>query len=130
VVGEELGLIGALCVAAAFVVLLWRGFQIAARCEDFFSALLAAGVTFLVTAQGFLNMAVATGLLPTTGIPLPLISMGGSSLVFTLISLGVLISIESSQHAAMQSGPGSPLDAANGWISRTRKPILRRRALS
>ena len=128
VVGEELGLIGALCVAAAFVVLLWRGFQIAARCEDFFSALLAAGVTFLVVAQGFLNMAVAAGLLPTTGIPLPLISLGGSSLVFTLISLGVLISIESSHHASKQPGPGSPLDAAAGWISRARRPILRRRA--
>lgn len=130
VVGEELGLIGALCVAAAFVVLLWRGFQIAARCEDFFSALLAAGVTFLVVAQGFLNMAVAAGLLPTTGIPLPLISLGGSSLVFTLISLGLLISIESSHHASRQPGPGSPLDAAAGWISRARKPVLRRRARS
>ncbi len=130
VVGEELGLIGALCVAAAFMILLWRGFQIAARCEDFFSALLAAGVAFLVTAQGFLNMAVATGLLPTTGIPLPLISLGGSSLVLTLISLGVLISIESSHHAPRQSAPGSPLDAAKGWISRTRKPIIRRRANS
>lgn len=130
VVGEELGLIGALCVAAAFVVLLWRGFQIAARCEDNFSALLAAGVTFLVVAQGFLNMAVAAGLLPTTGIPLPLISLGGSSLVFTLISLGLLISIESSNHASRQPGPGSPLDAAVGWISRARKPALRRRASS
>ncbi len=130
VVGEELGLIGALCVAAAFVVLLWRGFQIAARCEDFFSALLAAGVTFLVVAQGFLNMAVAAGLLPTTGIPLPLISLGGSSLVFTLISLGLLISIESSHHASRQAGPGSPLDAAAGWISRARRPILRRRTRS
>ena len=130
VVGEELGLIGALCVAAAFVVLLWRGFQIAARCEDNFSALLAAGVTFLVVAQGFLNMAVAAGLLPTTGIPLPLISLGGSSLVFTLISLGLLISIESSHHASRQSGPGSPLDAAAGWISRARRPALRRRTSS
>ncbi len=130
VVGEELGLIGALCVAAAFVVLLWRGFQIAMRCEDSFSALLAAGVTFLVTAQGFLNMAVATGLLPTTGIPLPLISLGGSSLVFTLISLGVLISIESSNQAPGESGGRSPLDAAIGWISRARKPVLRRRARS
>ncbi len=130
VVGEELGLIGALCVAAAFVVLLWRGFQISARCEDSFNALLAAGLTFLVTAQGFLNMAVATGLLPTTGIPLPLISLGGSSLVFTLISLGVLISIESSHHAPRQSGRGSPLDAAVGWISRARKPLFRGRAHS
>ena len=130
VVGEELGLIGALCVAAAFVVLLWRGFQISTRCEDFFSALLAAGLTFLVTAQGFLNMAVATGLLPTTGIPLPLISLGGSSLVFTLISLGVLISIESSNQAPRESGGKSPLDAAVGWISRARKPVLRRRARS
>lgn len=93
VVGEELGLIGALCVAAAFAALLWRGLRISARCEDAFGALLAAGVTFLITAQGFLNMAVATGLLPTTGIPLPLISLGGSSLVCTLIALGLLLSV-------------------------------------
>ena len=131
VVGEELGLIGALCVVAAFVVLLWRGFRIAMRCKDHFTALLAAGLTFLVAAQGFLNMAVATGLLPTTGIPLPLISLGGTSLVFTLISLGLLISIETSNQAPRApkpAGPGSPLDAAEGKIPRDRKPVLRRRA--
>ena len=114
VVGEELGLIGALCVAAAFAVLLWRGFQIAARCEDFFCSLLAAGVTLLVVLQGFLNMAVAAGLLPTTGIPLPLVSLGGSSLVCTLIALGLLISIEASGQESRASARGSPLDAASG----------------
>ncbi len=127
VVGEEMGLIGALCVAAAFVVLLWRGFQIAMRCENSFTALMAAGLTFLVVAQGFLNMAVATGLLPTTGIPLPLISLGGSSLVFTLISLGLLISIELSNQAPKPSGSGSPIDAAEGLLPRERKAVLRRR---
>ena len=121
VVGEELGLLGALCVVAAFVVLFWRGLQIAARCADPFGALLAAGVTFLVAAQAFLNMAVATGLLPTTGIPLPLISLGGSSMVSTLIALGMLISVESSQPAARPAGPGAPLDAARGPVSGARR---------
>ncbi len=124
VVGEELGLIGALCVAAAFVVLLWRGLQIAARCPNLFSALLAAGVTFLIASQGFLNMAVATGLLPTTGIPLPLISLGGSSLVFTLISLGLLIAIESSNHGSRKPAKGSLLDAAPSRASHTRKRAI------
>ena len=119
VVGEELGLVGALCVAAAFVVLLWRGLRIAAHTHDSFGALLAAGVTLLVASQGFLNMAVATGLLPTTGIPLPLISLGGSSLVFTLISLGLLICVEASNHAPKEPVRGSPLDAAPpGWRAR------------
>ncbi len=124
VVGEELGLIGALGVVAAFGVLLWRGFRISARCEDFFCALLAAGVSFLVAVQGFLNMAVATGLLPTTGIPLPLVSLGGSSLVCTLIALGLLMSAEASNHAAAGSRRGSPLDAAPARKSRMRRRTL------
>lgn len=128
VVGEELGLVGALCVATAFVVLLWRGFQIAARCEDSFCALLASGVTLLVASQGLLNMAVAAGLLPTTGIPLPLISLGGSSLVCTLIALGLLISVEASNHESEEPARGSPLDAASGPSSGARGPASAGRA--
>ncbi len=93
VVGEELGLIGGLAVAAVFAVILYRGLGVAARCQDSFSGLLAAGVTLIIVIQGLLNMSVAAGLVPTTGVPLPLVSLGGSSLVMTLASLGLLLSV-------------------------------------
>jgi cell division protein FtsW len=93
VIGEELGLIGALIVLALFGVILWRGVRIALACGDPFSRMLALGITLLVCLQGVVNMAVVTGLLPTKGIALPLVSYGGSSLVITLAALGVLLSI-------------------------------------
>jgi cell division protein FtsW len=93
VIGEELGLIGALVVLALFFVILWRGTRIALACRDGFSRMLALGITILVCLQGLVNMAVVTGLLPTKGIALPLVSYGGSSLVITLGALGVLLNI-------------------------------------
>ena len=93
VIGEELGLIGALAVLALFVIILWRGVRIALAAGDSFSRMLALGITVLVCAQGMVNMAVVTGLLPTKGIALPLVSYGGSSLVITLGALGVLLGI-------------------------------------
>ena len=93
VIGEELGLIGALFVLALFMVILWRGVRIARLTDDPFSRMLALGVTLLVCFQGLVNMLVVTGLLPTKGIALPLMSYGGSSLVVTLASLGVLLNI-------------------------------------
>ncbi len=93
VIGEELGLIGALVVLALFLVILWRGVRIAFVAGDAFSKMLALGITLLICVQGMVNMAVVTGLLPTKGIALPLVSYGGSSLVVALGSLGVLLSI-------------------------------------
>lgn len=93
VIGEELGLIGALFVLVLFLVMLWRGVRIARLSDDPFSRMLALGITLLVCFQGLVNMLVVTGLLPTKGIALPLISYGGSSLVVTLASLGVLLNI-------------------------------------
>jgi cell division protein FtsW len=93
VIGEELGLIGALAVLALFFIILWRGVRIALAAGDAFSRMLALGITLLVCVQGMVNMAVVTGLLPTKGIALPLVSYGGSSLVVTLGALGVLMSI-------------------------------------
>lgn len=107
VVGEELGLIGALAVAALFALLLWRGMRMAAQSEDLFRSLLAAGLTLLVTLQGLLNMAVVAGLLPTTGMPLPLISLGGTSMIVTLAALGLLILA-----AGPQERGGAPAGAA------------------
>lgn len=113
VIGEELGLIGTLAVAAVFAVILWRGLRIAARCEDGFRFLLASGITLMVTVQGLLNMAVAAGLVPTKGVPLPLISLGGTSLVFTLAALGLLLAVEAGTRPA--PAQAAPMDAAASW---------------
>jgi cell division protein FtsW len=93
VIGEELGLIGALAVLLLFLVILWRGVRISLAAGDSFSRLLALGITLLICLQGLINMAVVTGLLPTKGIALPLVSYGGSSLVITMAALGVLLNI-------------------------------------
>ena len=93
VIGEELGLIGALVVLALFLFLLWRGMRIALSANERFSRLLAFGITLLVCLQALMNMAVVTGMFPTKGIALPLVSYGGSSLVITMGVLGVLLNI-------------------------------------
>lgn len=93
VIGEELGLIGALAVLLLFLIILWRGLQIALSANEQFSRMLALGITLLVCLQGMINMGVVTGLLPTKGIALPLVSYGGSSLVITMGAMGVLLNI-------------------------------------
>ncbi len=97
VIGEELGLIGALGVVGAFCVLLWRGLVIAGRATDRFGSLVATGLTMLLVGQALINMGVTLGMLPTTGLPLPFISSGGTSLVTSMIAVGLLLSV--SQHA-------------------------------
>ncbi len=93
VIGEELGLLGSLAVVALFVIILWRGVKISLAAGDSFSRNLALGITLLVCMQAAINMGVVTGLLPTKGIALPLVSYGGSSLVITMAALGVLLNI-------------------------------------
>jgi cell division protein FtsW len=93
VIGEELGLIGVSLVIGAFAVLVIGGFRIALRCQDPFGKLLAAGITALVGGQAAINLAAALGIAPLTGIPLPFVSYGGSSLVVLLASVGVLLNI-------------------------------------
>lgn len=93
VIGEELGLVGTLLVLALFCILVWRGFKIAAGAPDRFSCLLATGITCWIASQALLNMAVATGSIPPTGISLPLISYGGSNLVTTMAGIGILMSV-------------------------------------
>jgi cell division protein FtsW len=99
IIGEELGLIGAVCVVITFAVLLYAGIRIAVRAPDTFGRLLAAGITSWIGLQVVINLGAVTGLLPITGVPLPLVSFGGTSLVVTLASIGVLASI------ARDSGP-------------------------
>jgi cell division protein FtsW len=93
VIGEELGLIGTTLVMAAFVVFAYAGLRIALRCRDPFGKRLAAGLTALVCGQATINIAAVLGLAPLTGITLPFVSYGGSSLVVSLASVGVLLNI-------------------------------------
>jgi cell division protein FtsW len=93
VLGEELGFVGCLLVIGLFVLLAYRGFKIAREAPDAFAALLACGVTCWLVFQALINVAVVTGLLPFTGMALPFISSGGSSMVVSLAGVGVLLSI-------------------------------------
>ncbi len=93
IVGEELGLIGAVAVLALFLVLTWRGLRVAMLAPDRFGALLAVGLTAMVAVQALMNIAVVTASMPITGIPLPFISYGGSSLIFALGAIGILLNI-------------------------------------
>ncbi|MBQ3484985.1 MAG: putative lipid II flippase FtsW [Clostridia bacterium] len=93
IVGEDFGLLGCLAVVALFVCLMIAGFRVAIACRDKFGALLAAGITASITVQAFLNMGVVVGLLPTTGLPLPFFSAGGTSVSITMAAMGVLMNI-------------------------------------
>ncbi|MFQ5450176.1 MAG: putative lipid II flippase FtsW [Nitrospinaceae bacterium] len=93
VIGEELGFIGTMGILILFAVLMWRGFVTAYRAKDPFGSHLAIGLTLLLGFQAFINMGVTVGILPTKGLPLPFISMGGSSLVVSMLCVGVLLNI-------------------------------------
>jgi len=93
VTAEELGLVGAMFVVALFAIFLWRGMRASGRTEDVFGQYLAVGITCMVVLQAFINISVVLGMMPTKGIPLPLVSYGGSSLFVTLACVGVLLNI-------------------------------------
>lgn len=93
IIAEELGLLGCILVIGLFFTFIQRGFVIAARCPDMYGKLLAIGITFSIGFQAFMNMSVASSFLPTTGVPLPFISYGGSSLIVSLIMVGILLNI-------------------------------------
>ena len=93
VIGEELGLVGTLGVITLFLVVLWSGVTIARRAKDSFGYLLAAGIILSLGMQAAFNIAVVTGSAPTKGIPLPLVSFGGTGLCVTMAQIGLLLSI-------------------------------------
>jgi cell division protein FtsW len=92
-VGEELGFIGAAVVVGLFLLLFFRGFMIARRTEDAFAYYLAIGLSLMIAVQAVVNFAVVTGLAPTKGLPLPFISYGGSSLVVSMVAMGLLLNV-------------------------------------
>jgi cell division protein FtsW len=107
IVGEELGLIGTFGVVALFVAFAVLGVRTALRAPDRFGALLAAGVTAWVCGQAVVNMGAVTSLLPVTGVPLPFVSFGGSSLVVTMVATGILLNVARQARPAPAPAPGS-----------------------
>ena len=101
VIAEETGLVGATAVLFCFGVIIWRGLHITAAAPDRFGVLLALGLTMMVAFQAFINISVVLGLMPTKGIPLPFVSSGGSSLLVSLLGMGILLNV--SQHASADS---------------------------
>jgi cell division protein FtsW len=100
IIGEELGVVGALSVVLAFFIFAYAGIRIALECKDPFGRLMAGGLTAMIVTQALMNMAAVTGLMPITGIPLPFVSAGGSSLVFTLGCVGLILSVARSKTSA------------------------------
>jgi len=96
IVGEDFGLLGCLCVIALFVAFMLAGMRIALRCEDRFGCLLSAGIVAMISVQAFINMGVVVGILPTTGLPLPFFSAGGTSLSITMAAVGVVLNVSRS----------------------------------
>ena len=93
IIGEELGFLGTSIIIVLFLCLIWRGVKIALNAADTFGSLLAAGITSLIAVQTIINIAVATSSMPITGIPLPFISSGGSSLTLMMMAVGILMNI-------------------------------------
>ena len=98
ILGEEMGVIGSIIVLLAYMILLIAGIMIAKKARDKFGQMLAFGITISIVLYAFVNVGVTTGVLPTTGLPLPFISYGGTSLIFLCISIGILINIAFTNH--------------------------------
>ncbi len=107
VIGEELGTVGAIVVLVAFGILIWAGIRIAVHATGIFERLLAAGIVSWIGLQTVINMGAVTGLLPITGVPLPLVSFGGTALVVTLAGIGALASVA---RASARAGSGGRVD--------------------
>jgi cell division protein FtsW len=112
VLGEELGLVGAVVVLGLFFALAWYGLRVAALAPDRFGSLMAVAITVWITSQAVINIGAVIGVLPVTGIPLPFISFGGSSLVINLAALGILMNIAAQERAHSAGGRARRLTSA------------------
>ncbi|MGV8983754.1 stage V sporulation protein E [Clostridium sp.] len=93
IIGEELGLIGGAFIILLFVIFVWRGIKTAVTARDMYGTILAIGITSVIAVQAIINIAVVTGSMPVTGVPLPFISYGGSALVFNMFAVGILLNV-------------------------------------
>ncbi|HXQ91031.1 MAG TPA: putative lipid II flippase FtsW [Acidimicrobiales bacterium] len=126
VIGEEGGLVGTLIVLCLFGALAWFGLRAADRAPDRFGGLLAVAATCWITSQAVINIGAVIGVLPVTGIPLPFISFGGSSLVITLVAAGILVNVASHERPAGLTGTNVPTGSRRAVPTATDTP--RRRA--
>jgi cell division protein FtsW len=132
IIGEELGLIGSTFVIGAFAVFAFAGFTVALRCRDPFGKLVAAGTTSLVSGQAAVNLAAVLGIAPLTGIPLPFVSYGGTSLVVLLAAVGILLNIAVDERAPARARvpdrgrrnrrPRGAVARGGGGVARPRRP--------
>jgi cell division protein FtsW len=124
ILGEELGLVGTLCVTFLYGGLAFAGLRIARRVPDMFSRLAAAAITAWIVVQAIVNIGAVIGVLPITGVPLPLVSAGVSSLLVTLIALGMLMSFARLEPGAREAlaarGPGWPLRVLS-WLGLSKR---------
>lgn len=93
IIGEEIGLIGCVFIISLFIFFIWRGISVAMKAKDSYGTLLAVGITSIIAVQAIINIAVVTGSMPVTGVPMPFISYGGSSLVINMMAMGILLNI-------------------------------------
>jgi cell division protein FtsW len=105
IVGEEYGFIGVSLLIIAFVLIMWRGYAVAKKAPDTFGRLLASGITTTLAVYAFVNAGVTCGVLPTTGLPMPFISYGGSSVFFSAIAVGTLLNISSQAGVWVRTRP-------------------------
>jgi cell division protein FtsW len=103
VIAEELGLVGTTLVLAAFALIAWRGLRASLLAPDRFGSLVAVGITLMVVLQALVNISVVTSLLPTKGIPLPFVSAGGSSLLISMVAMGILLNISQQSSATVSA---------------------------
>ncbi|MFA5801936.1 MAG: putative lipid II flippase FtsW [Thermoleophilia bacterium] len=118
IIGEEVGLLGVLAVIILYGAFAYVGFRIALRSRDLFGKYVAAGITSLLVGQAAVNLCAVTGIMPLTGIPLPIISYGGSSLVVMLASIGILLNIAVNQRSRIAAAPNRKFRAIEGGNSR------------
>jgi cell division protein FtsW len=142
IIGEEVGLLGTLATVLALGVFVWAGFRIATGTKDPFGRLVAGAVTGMMAFQAFLNMAAVTGIIPVTGKPLPFLSYGGSSMLVTMVSLGLILSVSTfgaqtpravrqrsaSERNPVESAPERRRDGGSHLPGAGRRTNARRRA--
>lgn len=115
IIGEEFGFIGAMAVIAVFLVLIWQGLRIVHKVKDAFGFFLGFGLTVMFGLQAIINIAVVSGVMPTKGIPLPFVSSGGSSLLFSMMGVGILVNIARKSVIAPALPSETDVPAPDGW---------------
>jgi cell division protein FtsW len=118
VIIEEYGMVGGMTVIFLYLVLLYRGMLAVANSNNAFGGLLSAGLSFMLAIQAMFNMAVAVGLVPVTGQPLPMVSMGGTSLIFTGLSFGIILSVSRGEIDSRISGSKNRVSPQTGNVLR------------